>query len=291
MATKKYICTVCGYVHEGVSAPDVCPVCKAPASAFKEVKKKGLLSDKNSNAYIIIYSTIMVVVVAALLAVASLSLQKRQAENILQEKKQAIMTALNASDENYDDYITAYAVDKEGNVMADINVFDKMKTPRDLKETFAEGIYPVFEAKDGRFVVPVVGQGLWDAIWGYVALDSDMNTISGIVLDHKGETPGLGAEIATPKHQALYVGKTIFEGDEFVSVSLKKGGAKPEDANYNHEVDAISGGTKTSDGVSAMLYNSIGGYVPFFNARKAAQTPAVEATAEVSNNENVESNE
>ncbi len=297
MATKKYICSVCGYVHEGASASDACPVCKAPASEFKEVKKKGLFSDKNSNAYILLYSTVMVVVVAAVLAVASLSLQKRQAENILMEKKQAIMTALNEPDKNYDDYITAYAVDADGVKIPDVNVFDKMKTPRDLKESLAAGIHPVFESKDGRFVIPVVGQGLWDAIWGYVALDSDMNTISGIVLDHKGETPGLGAEIATPKHQAEYVGKIIFEGDKFVSVSLKKGGAKPDDANYSHEVDAISGGTKTSDGVTAMLYNSIEGYVPFFKARKAAEAaaaPAVsaaDAAAEVSNNEKVESNE
>ena len=70
---------------------------------------------------------------------------------------------------------------------------------------------------------------------------------------HKGETPGLGAEIATPKYQALFVGKKIFKGDQFVSVTLRKGGAQDPE----HEVDAISGGTKTSDGVTAMLYNSL----------------------------------
>ena len=76
MATKKFKCTVCGYIHEGDAAPEKCPVCMAPASAFvelKDEKKKGLFSDKNGNAYIIMYSTVMVVIVATLLAVAALS--------------------------------------------------------------------------------------------------------------------------------------------------------------------------------------------------------------------------
>ena len=89
MATKKFKCTVCGYIHEGKAAPETCPVCAAPASAFVEIedaKKKGMLSDKNGNAYIIMYSTVMVVIVATLLAVAALSLQKRQYANELNEK-------------------------------------------------------------------------------------------------------------------------------------------------------------------------------------------------------------
>ena len=60
-------------------------------------------------------------------------------------------------------------------------------------------------------MVPVTGTGLWGPIWGYVALEKDMNTVAGVVFGHQGETPGLGAEIATPKHWAQYVGKTVFE--------------------------------------------------------------------------------
>ena len=119
-----------------------------------------------------------------------------------------------------------------------------------------------------------------------------MNTLAGIIMDHKGETPGLGAEIATPKYQARFVGKTIFEGDEFRSVKLRKGGAQ----DPAHEVDAISGGTKTSDGVTAMLYNSIGHYLPLLEARRAAAAVPAEPSAgtedaAVSNEENVENNE
>ncbi len=140
---------------------------------------------------------------------------------------------------------------------------------QDLKGSIAAGKFPVFKAKNGCVVIPVYGAGLWDAIWGYVALEPDMNTVKGIVLDHKGETPGLGAEIATPAHQAKYVGKTVFEGDDFVSITLKKGGANPADANYAHEVDAITGGTKTSDGVTEMIRSGLGNYLPYLKANKS----------------------
>ena len=75
MATKKFKCNVCGYIHEGDAAPANCPVCGVPASEFTELKpeKKGLFSDKNGNAYIIMYSTVMVVIVATLLALAALA--------------------------------------------------------------------------------------------------------------------------------------------------------------------------------------------------------------------------
>jgi Na+-transporting NADH:ubiquinone oxidoreductase subunit C len=91
-----------------------------------------------------------------------------------------------------------------------------------------------------------------------------MTTVKGIVMDHSGETPGLGAEITTDKVQSSFVGKTIFEGADFVSVSMKKGGA-----TNNHEVDAISGGTKTCDGVNAMLKSGLEGYLPYINANKS----------------------
>lgn len=262
MAKKQFRCNVCGYIHEGNAAPDTCPVCGAPASEFTEIKsKKGLLSDTNSNAYIIFYATVMVVIVAALLAVAALSLQKRQYENELNEKKQSILASLSAQGADYGKFIDAYVIDGEGRKIEGEDVFTLLN---DLKGAFDAGKYPVFEARDGRVVIPVTGTGLWGPIWGYVALEKDMNTVAGIIMAHKGETPGLGAEIATPKYQARFVGKRIFDGDEFVSVKLRKGGVK----NPEHEVDAISGGTKTSDGVTAMLYNSLGHYLPLFESRR-----------------------
>lgn len=283
---KEFKCNACGYVHKGDSAPESCPVCSVPATEFAELKKKkGMFSDPNSNAYIIMYSTVMVVIVATLLAVASLALQKRQYENELNEKKLSILTSLGAQTQNYDDFIKAYVLDPQGNKLEGEDVFTLLK---DLQGSFDDGKFPVFEAADGRVVVPVTGMGLWGPIWGYVALDKDMNTVSGATFAHKGETPGLGAEIATPKFQTRFVGKTIFDGDKFVSIKLRKGGAQ----DPNHEVDGISGGTKTADGVTNMLYTSLGHYLPLFEAkRQAASAPAAEPSNEVSNEENVENNE
>ena len=285
MATKKFKCNVCGYIHEGDAAPATCPVCAAPASEFTEVtepKKKGLLGDTNSNAYIVLYSTVMVVIVAVLLAVAALALKPRQDANDLNEKKRNILASLSAEGESYDEFIDAYVVDKQGN-RVDGDVFALLN---DLPGAFAAGKFPIFESKDGRVVIPVTGMGLWGPVWGYVALEKDMNTIAGIIMAHKGETPGLGDEIATAKYQAKFVGKTIFEGNKFVSVTLRKGGAK----DPAHEVDAISGGTKTSDGVTAMLYNSLKNYLPLLESKRAAAETGA-AAAEVSNVENAESHE
>ena len=296
MATKKFKCNVCGYIHEGDAAPATCPVCAAPASEFTESpepKKKGMFSDKNGNAYIIMYSTVMVVIVATLLALAALGLQKRQYENELNEKKKSILLSLYAGDAQkqgvaaeeliqtvkYDDVIDAYVVDKAGQRVEGEDVFALLN---DLPGAFAAGKFPIFEAKDGRVVIPVTGTGLWGPVWGYVALEKDMNTVAGIIMAHKGETPGLGAEIATTKYQSKFIGKTIFEGNEFVSVTLRKGGAK----DPAHEVDAVSGGTKTSDGVTAMLRNSLGNYLPLLESKRQGAAPA-----EVSNVENVENNE
>lgn len=245
----------------------------------------------NSNVYIIVYSTVMVVVVALLLAVAALSLQQRQYANELGEKKQSILASLSATDENYDDFIESRVLDAEGRTVGEGDVFAMLN---DLQGSFDAGRFPVFEARDGRVVIPVTGSGLWGPIWGYVALEEDMNTVAGIVMSHKGETPGLGAEIATQKYQSKFVGKTIFGGDEFVSVTLRKGGAK----DPAHEVDAITGGTKTSDGVTAMLRTSIGHYLPLLRARReAAAAAAAQAAAEEDevsdevNMENAENNE
>lgn len=259
--------------------------------ATNNSEKRGLL-DKNGNAYIIIYSVVMVVLVATLLSVASLSLQKRQYDNMLNEKKQQIVTALGA-----DPAVTAYSdvvveaalLDAEGNVIAGTSENDVFEAMKDLKGSIADGKYPIFRTADGSVVVPVFGAGLWDDIWGYVALEPGMNTVKGVVLDHKGETPGLGAEIATAKHQAKYVGKTIYNGDALVGITLKKGGAKESDADYAHEVDAITGGTKTSDGVTDMLKKCLNNYKPYFDGvRNAAAAASEEVSSNELNNENNE---
>lgn len=244
----------------------------------------------NSNTYIITYSVVMVVIVAVLLALAAVGLKPFQDENILNEKKVQIVKALgyDTATTSYDEVVAEAALlDAEG-VATTTDVAKVFEALQSVKDARVAGSFPIFKATDGSVVVPLYGAGLWGPIWGYIALAPDMNTVKGIVLDHSGETPGLGAEIAGAKHQALYVGKTIFEGEEFVGITLKKGGAKEGTPTYTHEVDAISGGTKTSDGVSAMIKDCLVSYKPYFAAVKAAAEAA--ATEQVSNELNTENN-
>ena len=235
----------------------------------------------NSNAYIITYSVVMVVIVAVLLSLAAIGLKPRQDANILNEKKTQIVKALGYdATVSYDDVVAEAALLNAEGAVVNSEVAKVFEALQNVKDSRAAGEFPIFKATDGSVVVPLYGAGLWGPIWGYVALAPDMNTVKGIVLDHAGETPGLGAEIATAKHQAMYVGKTVFEGEEFVGITLKKGGA---DKNNPHEVDAITGGTKTSDGVSAMIKDCLVSYKPYFEAAKAA-------AEQVSNELNTENN-
>ncbi len=252
----------------------------------------------NSNVYIIIYSVVMVVIVAVLLALAAESLKPLQSENILNEKKTQIVKALGET-ASYEEVVAEAAlIDADGKLVDTVtkNVFAALQN---VKGSRANGLFPIFKAKNGCVVVPLSGDGLWGPIWGYVALEKDMNTIKGIVLDHKGETPGLGAEIANDNHQKQYKGKTIFKGKKFMGITLVKDGVKSDSKNIAHEVDAISGGTMTSDGVTNMIKNSLESYKSYFEANKAeveavvnepVTTEAEGAEDEKSNDKNTENN-
>jgi Na+-transporting NADH:ubiquinone oxidoreductase subunit C len=206
----------------------------------------------------------MVVIVAIMLAFTSLSLKDRQNANELNEKKDAIVASLGLEKGSYDEVIEAYVVNKEGQVI------ETAETPLqklfDLVGSHAKGEYPVFENKaTGEVVFPLTGKGLWDDIWGYVALEADLNTIKGAIFDHAGETPGLGAEIATPKFQAQFPGQTIYEEGQLVGIYVVKGGAQ----GAAHSVDAVTGGTKTSEGLQNMIKNCLDNYDAFLKVRQA----------------------
>ena len=238
----------------------------------------------NSNVYIITYSVVMVVIVAILLSVAALGLKERQEANILNEKKTQIVKALGYDvTTSYDEVVAEAALLNAEGVAVENDAQKVFAALQNVKDSRAAGQFPIFKAKDGSVVLPLYGAGLWGPIWGYIALDKDMNTVKGIVLDHQGETPGLGAEITTAKHQAMYVGKTVFEGEELVGITLKKGGAAE---GAMHEVDAITGGTKTSDGVSAMIKECLASYKPYFVAVKAASCACCEHKSNELNTEN-----
>ncbi len=231
----------------------------------KIMSKKGFLGGKNSNAYIVFYSTVMVVIVAILLAFTSLSLKEKQDANVLNEKKDAIVASLGLEKGSYDANIEAYVVNAQGEqIQTEVSPLQMLF---DLPTSFAAGEYPVFENKStGEVVFPLTGKGLWDDIWGYIALEADMNTVKGAIFDHAGETPGLGAEIATPKYQAQFPGQTIYEGEELVGIYVVKGGAK----GAAHSVDAVTGGTKTSEGLQNMIKDCLDCYDGFIKSRIAA---------------------
>ena len=227
--------------------------------------------DKNSNAYTFIFAIIMVVIIAAGLAFTATTLKPMQAKNVKNEKMQNILSTIgvdvardDASDK-FGEYIQSeLALNNDGSVAEDIDAFS-LDLKKELKKPSDEQHYPVYVAeKDGKkyYVIPLYGAGLWDAIWGYIALDNDRNTIVGASFDHKGETPGLGAEINQYWFEDQFIGKTIFdESNNFVSVKAVKGGAPQGDM---HGVDGISGGTITSDGVSDMISERLEHYLPYF---------------------------
>ncbi|GJM35253.1 MAG: Na(+)-translocating NADH-quinone reductase subunit C [Saprospiraceae bacterium] len=152
---------------------------------------------------------------------------------------------------------------EDGGVKAeDIDMAKEKKKPE------SERKLPLFIYESGGekyYIVSVRGTGLWDEIWGNIALKSDLNTVAGAAFDHKGETPGLGAEIKdNPTFAEQFKGRTIYDNGAYVSVNVRKGGA----VDKEHEVDGISGATVTANGVSDMLYKGIKAYEPYFKTLK-----------------------
>ncbi len=227
--------------------------------------------DRNSNLYTFIFAVILVVGVAAALAFTATTLKPLQAENVRKEKMQNILSTIGVNvsrDEagvQFMDFVKEeLALNADGSVNEDVDAF-KIELMKETKRPKEEQAFPLYIAeKDGKkfYVIPLFGAGLWKEIWGYIALDDDKNTIVGASFDHAGETAGLGAEINQSWYEDQYIGKTIFDEDNnFVSVKAVKGGAKSGDM---HGVDAISGGTITSDGVTDMVTERLENYLPYF---------------------------
>jgi Na+-transporting NADH:ubiquinone oxidoreductase subunit C len=291
MAAKKYVCKVCGYAHEGNEAPSVCPLCKAGASEFEAVKepKKGL--DTNSDIYAIIYSAVVVVIVAFLLAGVSSMLKPKQDANIALDKKKQILASLN--ERNLPDAAATYeqlivadpVVDANGNVVSENGGFDVKND--DVNEDYL----PLYIANvDGakKYIVPMTGNGLWGGIWGYIALNDDADrTIYGVYFSHASETPGLGAEIAADKFQNSFtkdkdgnaIVKKVYDESGNVALTVEKGKGK---ASAEFHIDAVSGATLTCNGVDDMFKRKL---APYYNYLKNC-APVVEEP--VAQEENVE---
>ncbi|MCQ2183797.1 MAG: NADH:ubiquinone reductase (Na(+)-transporting) subunit C [Bacteroidales bacterium] len=237
----------------------------------------------NSNTYTIIYTTVVCVLVAAILAIVSGSLASKQQANEKAETISQILTAAGFADKSEweargnDAIISFY---KEN--ICNAYVIDAAGTVKDSLDTASATIYnlselkkqnysvtdaassqdlalPVYMFKDSTYVLPVYGAGLWGPVWGYVALENDLTTIKGAYFDHASETPGLGGKIKDdPSFRAQFSGKVV----DFTDVkpfAIVKGGA----GDKANGIDAISGATMTSKGLDAAINNWLAAYKPY----------------------------
>ncbi len=232
--------------------------------------------NKDSNIFTFSFAVVMVLIVAISLAVVSESLSSMKKANKEDKKKINILSAIKVSaDRNeasqlYEEYIKeSIVINSSGEIIENDNLdafyIDVKKQYRNKNLSIEDKIFPIFIAeKDGSkyYITPLVGSGLWGPIWGFIAFEKDCNTIYGASFDHKTETPGLGAEIREAFFEDAFIGKKILdENSSFVSVDVVKGGS--EEGN-NHQVDGITGGTITSDGVTNMLKNDLKVYNNYF---------------------------
>ena len=227
----------------------------------------------NKNSYIIIYSAVLVIVVAFLLAYIFQALKPMQDVNVALDKKKQILAALNIrelsdveSAEKYKEVVKAdMIVDANAQVVEAGEQGGENAAFKLNSADYKAGKLAVYDCEvDGKkkYVIPVYGMGLWGPIWGYIALDDDKNTVFGAYFNHDSETAGLGAEIKDSKAwQDQFIGKKIFSADgQKIAIAVKK---KSDVKNPASECDAVTGATLTSDGVSLMLQDCFAKYVSF----------------------------
>ncbi|NND88390.1 MAG: Na(+)-translocating NADH-quinone reductase subunit C [Flavobacteriaceae bacterium] len=242
-------------------------------------------TDKNS--YTVIFAVVMVLVVGSLLAGFASGLKPMIKANEKFEKQQNILYAMGINENQgtgdvafistdrvqaeFDKYVKKQLVIQGDDVTENDEAYliDLKKEETKAKEDGYVRRLPLFVGeKDGKelYVIPVRGKGLWDAIWGFVAVDKSM-TIQGVYFDHKGETPGLGAEIKQRYFMDDFTGEKFLNGSAFEGINVAKGNNDPKNEDKtDNEVDALAGATITGDGVSAMLRKDVRLYVPYFQS-------------------------
>src|SRR5690606_10893830 len=239
--------------------------------------------------YTILFAIGMVLVVGSLLAFLAMTLKPTITENERLEKQQNILYAMGINNNEgpgsvefipttevtdvFNKYITRQLVIQGDDVQEDPEAYlidikkegDKAKNPSYTRKL------PLFVGeKDGKtiYVVPMRGKGLWDAIWGYIALDKNM-VVQGVFFDHKGETPGLGVNIKERFFMDEFEGEELLNNGSFEGIKVAKGNSDPlNKIKDDNEVDAIAGSTITGDGVTAMIKKDLRMYLPYFQSLK-----------------------
>lgn len=241
----------------------------------------------NSNTYILTFVAILTVVVAITLGGLREVTKAKSAQNEDIFNKRAILSSIETklgadvkvkslSDEEVLELFSPANMDQlvlnmSGEVVDGMQA-EAVDMAVEKKKPEAERVLPLYIYKGGAeplYILSVRGNGLWDEIWGNIALEGDVSTVAGAAFDHKGETPGLGAEIKdNPNFSANFQGKKIYEDQALRGIVVRKGGAK--DPVY--EVDGISGATVTADGVSEMLERGLKYYEPYLDELRSKGT-------------------
>lgn len=246
---------------------------------------------QQSNTYIIVFSAILTIVLGGLLSLANQGLKPMQQKSVELDTKKKILGAVTElegkmGDEILDLYgqtIESIVVDINGELITkdekglDLEA-EKVNIAKNFKKGSEERMYPVFiyhkaGNKDAieAYIFPVYGKGLWGPIWGFIALETDLNTIKGTSFDHKTETPGLGSRITSKEIRNRYNGKKVFNNSgDLVSISMLKGENNPPGALDDHHIDGLSGATLTANGVNDMLENYFKSYQGYINKSKGA---------------------
>ena len=237
--------------------------------------------DRDSNLYTFLFATIMVFVIAIVLAYTSQSLKGLQKENIRKEKMQNILSTVGVitnregAEELYDKYIEEQiAVQNDGSIDPAIDVFNDIKLVLELRKSPENQNFPLYVANidsERFYIIPIRGNGLWNAIWGYISLKEDLNTVKGVVFDHAQETAGLGAEITQDWFKERFINEKLFDSDNnLMGITVSKTNNDPNNEDKeDFEVDAISGATITGDGVSDMIKERLEHYVPYLNTQRS----------------------
>ena len=234
----------------------------------------------DKNVYTVVFASVMVVVVGSLLAFMASGLSGKINENMRFEKQQNILYAIGVN-ENVDEgsvnfvpteeveseftqYITEQIVIKGDKVVENKEAYlIDMKKQLALAKKGQTPELPLFIGeRDGKklYVIPMYGKGLWDDIWGYIALDSEM-VVQGVFFDHKGETPGLGANINQRYFMDDFSGESIMDGTRYAGINVAKGNNDPlNNDKEDNEVDALAGATITGNGVAAMIKETLNLY-------------------------------
>ena len=234
----------------------------------------------NSNSYTIIYSAVIVVIVAFLLAFVFQGLKPQQDANVALDKKKQILNALNirdlsneAADKTYKDVVEAdEIIDVQGHILNAGKPGGEQAGFKLESKDYKAGRLALYVCKvngQRKYVIPVYGMGLWGPISGYIALNEDKATVYGVYFNHESETAGLGAEIKdNAAWQAKFQGKRLFANGNDKTIAL---GVEKKVDDPATQVDAVTGATLTSNGVRDMLHEGLSKYLVFLNEHSSNQ--------------------